>query len=136
MAVIGGRGSVRGGGAVTFCPTLSRYRRVGPPTRAACAGGRPADVLGQAAGAFWEGEKTAELLGVFSTSVLSDDGRVLSPVGPPTTALFRALQSGRARIEVIRGIHAQGTPTTAAGRDCCRRLTEMIAFGNRRSDGG
>jgi hypothetical protein len=42
--------------------------------------------------------------------VLSDDGRVLSPVGPPTTALFRALQSGQARIEVIRGDPWQAAP--------------------------
>ena len=61
-------------------------------------------------GRLLEGGTTVELLGVFSTGVLSDDGRVLSPVGPPTTALFRALQSGRARIEVIRGNPWQATP--------------------------
>ena len=73
---------------------------------------RVGDVLMFAAtgGRLLEGGTTVELLGVFSTGVLSDDGRVLSPVGPPTTALFRALQSGRARIEVIRGDPWQATP--------------------------
>jgi len=73
---------------------------------------RVGDVLMFAAtgGRLLEGGTTVELLGVFSTGVLSDDGRVLSPVGPPTTALFRALQSGQARIEVIRGDPWQGTP--------------------------
>jgi len=73
---------------------------------------RVGDVLmfGATGGRLLQGGTTVELLGVFSTSVLSDDGRVLSPVGPPTTALFRALQSGQARIEVVRGDPWQGTP--------------------------
>jgi hypothetical protein len=73
---------------------------------------RVGDVLmfGATGGRLLEGGTTVELLGVFSTSVLSDDGRVLSPVGPPTTALFRALQSGQARIEVITGDPWQATP--------------------------
>jgi len=61
-------------------------------------------------GRLLEGANTIELLGVFSTSVLSDQGHVLSPAGPPSSALFRALQSGRARIEVIRGDPWQGSP--------------------------
>ena len=73
---------------------------------------RVGDVLMFAAtgGRLLKGGTTVELLGVFSTSVLSDDGRVLSPVGPPTAVLFRALQSGQARIEVIRGDPWQGSP--------------------------
>lgn len=67
-------------------------------------------MFGATGGRLFEGGTTVELLGIFSTSVLSDDGRVLSPVGPPTTALFRALQSGRARIEVIRGDPWQSSP--------------------------
>jgi hypothetical protein len=67
-------------------------------------------MFGASGGRLLEGGTTVELLGIFSTSVLSDDGRVLSPVGPPTTALFRALQSGEARIEVIRGDPWQATP--------------------------
>ena len=67
-------------------------------------------MFGATGGHLLEGGTTIELLGIFLTSVLSDDGRVLSPVGPPTTALFRALQSGRARIEVIRGDPWQATP--------------------------
>jgi hypothetical protein len=67
-------------------------------------------MFGATGGRLLEGGTTVELLGVFSTSVLSDDGRVLSPVGPPTTALFRALQSGQAHIEVIRGDPWQAAP--------------------------
>ncbi|MBO4222634.1 hypothetical protein [Bradyrhizobium neotropicale] len=57
-----------------------------------------------------EGGTTVELVGVFSSGVISDDGRVLSPAGPPASALFRALQSGQARIEVIRGDPWQAPP--------------------------
>jgi hypothetical protein len=32
-----------------------------------------------------------------STGVLSDDGRVLSPVGPPTSVIFRALGTATSR---------------------------------------
>jgi len=67
-------------------------------------------MFGATGGHVLEGGTTIELLGIFSTSVLSDDGRVLSPVGPPTTALFRALQSWRAGIELVTGDPWQGTP--------------------------
>jgi hypothetical protein len=67
-------------------------------------------MFGASGGRLLEGETTVELLGIFSTGVLSDDGRVLSPVGPPTSVLFHALQSGQARIEVIRGDPWQATP--------------------------
>jgi len=67
-------------------------------------------MFGASGGHLLEGGPTVELLGVFSTGVLSDDGRVLSPVGPPTSVLFRALQSGHARIELIRGDPWQATP--------------------------
>jgi hypothetical protein len=67
-------------------------------------------MFGASGGRLLEGGTAVELLGIFSTGVLSDDGRVLSPVGPPTSALFRALQSGQARIEVIRGDPWQGSP--------------------------
>ncbi|MCA1471192.1 hypothetical protein I6F09_25335 [Bradyrhizobium sp. IC3195] len=66
-------------------------------------------MFGASGGRLLEGE-TIELLGVFSTGVLSDDGRVLSPLGPPTNILFRALRSGQARIEVIRGDPWQAIP--------------------------
>lgn len=73
---------------------------------------RVGDVLmfGASGGHLLEGETTIELMGVFSAGVLSDDGRVLSPIGPPTSILFRALQSGQARIEVIRGDPWQAIP--------------------------
>jgi hypothetical protein len=67
-------------------------------------------MFGASGGRLLDGGTTVELLGVFSTSVVSDDGRVLSPVEPPTSALFRAIQSGQARIEVIRGDPWQTTP--------------------------
>ena len=73
---------------------------------------RVGDVLmfGATGGHLLEGGTTIELLGIFSTSVLSDDGRVLSPLGPPTTALFRALQSGRAGIAMLAGDPWRGSP--------------------------
>ncbi|RXG85083.1 hypothetical protein EAS61_37015 [Bradyrhizobium zhanjiangense] len=73
---------------------------------------RVGDVLmfGASGGHILEGETTVELLGVLSTGVLSDDGQPLSPVGPPTNTLFRAVQIGQARIEVIRGDPWQATP--------------------------
>jgi hypothetical protein len=73
---------------------------------------RVGDILmfGASGGHLLEGGTAVELLGIFSTGVLSDDGRVLSPVGPPTSVLFRALQSGLARIELIRGDPWQATP--------------------------
>ncbi len=67
-------------------------------------------MFGATGGRVLEGGTTVELMGVFSPGVVSDDGRVLSPAGPPTSALFRALQSGQARIELIRGDPWQGTP--------------------------
>lgn len=67
-------------------------------------------MFGASGGRLLEGGTTVELLGVFSTGVLSDDGCVLSPVGPPTSLVFRALQSGHARIELIRGDPWQATP--------------------------
>jgi len=67
-------------------------------------------MFGASGGRVLEGGTTVELLGIFLTGVLSDDGRVLSPVGPPTSILFRALQSGQARIEVIRGDPWQAIP--------------------------
>jgi hypothetical protein len=67
-------------------------------------------MLGASGGRLLEGGAAVELAGIFSTSVLSDDGRVLSPAGPPTTVLFRALQSGQARVEVIRGHPGQADP--------------------------
>ncbi|MGY4627247.1 hypothetical protein [Bradyrhizobium sp. USDA 4486] len=67
-------------------------------------------MFGASGGHLLEGEAIIELLGVYSAGVLSDDGRVLSPFGPPTNVLFRALQSGQARVEVIRGDPWQATP--------------------------
>jgi hypothetical protein len=67
-------------------------------------------LFGASGGRLLEGGTTVELLGIFSTGVLSDEGRVLSPVGPPTSVLFRALQSGLARIELIRGDPWQAIP--------------------------
>jgi hypothetical protein len=67
-------------------------------------------MFGASGGRLLEGGTAVELAGIFSISVLSNDGRVLSPAGPPTTVLFRAIQSGQTRIEVIRGDPWQGSP--------------------------
>jgi hypothetical protein len=44
-----------------------------------------------------------ELVGIFNDSVLGVDGRVLSPMGPPGTVLFRAVGQGQAVIDVVTG---------------------------------
>lgn len=56
-----------------------------------------------------EGDPAVELLGIFSTAVISGDGHVLNPAGPPTNVMFRALQPGRAHIDLIRGDPWQAT---------------------------
>jgi len=49
------------------------------------------------------GSEVVEILGPLVPAVLGLDGSILSPVGPPNTVLFRALQPGRARIEIVTG---------------------------------
>ncbi len=54
-----------------------------------------------------------EFLGAFRTSVLGTAGSILSPMGAPSTVLFRARHLGRATIDVITGDpwHAPRTST-------------------------
>ena len=57
-----------------------------------------------------EGGAAVELLGSFTSSVISDEGSVLTPLGPPNVVLFRGRRPGRAQIDVIRGDPWQGSP--------------------------
>ncbi len=44
-----------------------------------------------------------DLLGIYTTSVVGTDGRVLTPMGPPDVVMFRASVPGRAQIDVFTG---------------------------------
>lgn len=44
-----------------------------------------------------------ELVGIFDDSVVGVDGRVLSPMGPPGSVLFRAIGQGHAVVDVVTG---------------------------------
>jgi hypothetical protein len=44
-----------------------------------------------------------ELLGIFTDSVVSTDGSVLTPQGAPSAVLFRASVPGNAVIDVVSG---------------------------------
>ena len=94
---------------------------------------RVGDVLmfGATGGRLLEGGTTIELLGIFSTSVLSDDGRVLQSGRTADHRLVSCapIRAGPHRVD--HGGSVARNPTTAADRDCCRRLTKMIAFGSR-----
>jgi hypothetical protein len=46
---------------------------------------------------------TLELVGILKDSVLGADGRILSPMGPPGTVLFRAIDQGQAVVDVVTG---------------------------------
>lgn len=63
------------------------------------------DVLSFAAsgGVVEEGDPAVELLGAFAPAVVGTNGEVLSPATPPTTVLFRAAASGRARLTLYSG---------------------------------
>ena len=49
------------------------------------------------------GEEVVELLGVFMTAVIGTSGEILEPLGPPNAVLFRALNSGEAKISITAG---------------------------------
>jgi hypothetical protein len=49
------------------------------------------------------GAASIEIIGIFRTSVLAGDGRILSPAGAPDAVLFRAGRPGPATIEVVIG---------------------------------
>jgi hypothetical protein len=62
------------------------------------------DVLRFAASGGRVREGTAvEVMGIFVQGVLGTDGRALTPQGTPNTVLFRAVEPGRASIEVFVG---------------------------------
>ena len=49
------------------------------------------------------GADAVELVGAFRTGVVANDGQILSPMGTPSTVLFRAHRPGRATIDVVTG---------------------------------
>ena len=69
--------------------------------------------IGAAGGRIREGSEALELLGAFVPGVVGLNGEVMSPMGAPSTVLFRARRGGRATIELVRGDpwHSPG-PTT------------------------
>lgn len=49
------------------------------------------------------GGEAIELMGIFMSAVLCNDGNVFTPDGPPNTVIFRAKSYGQARIDIITG---------------------------------
>jgi len=66
---------------------------------------QPGDVLLFSAlgGHVQAGGGTIEMIGPLRSAVVGDNGAVITPMGVPNTVLFRALQVGRAVIDVIAG---------------------------------
>lgn len=75
---------------------------------------RVGDVLAFAAsgGRVAAGAPVLERLGPLIAAVVTPDGRVLSPEGPPGTVLFVAHAPGRATIDVMSGDPWHGAVTT------------------------
>jgi hypothetical protein len=49
------------------------------------------------------GDDVIELLGPFVTAVVGNKGDIVTPMGPPSTVLFRARRPGRALVDVVTG---------------------------------
>ena len=66
---------------------------------------QPGDVLLFSApgGHVRAGGGTIEMIGPLRSAVVGDNGAVITPMGVPNTVLFRALQVGRAVIDVVAG---------------------------------
>src|SRR5215213_4629999 len=66
---------------------------------------QPGDVLLFSArgGHVRAGGDTVEMIGPLRSAVVGDNGAVITPMGVPNTVLFRALQVGRAVIDVVAG---------------------------------
>ncbi len=47
--------------------------------------------------------ESVEIIGVFVTSVIGDDGNIYTPMGPPNVVMFRALALGLSTIEIFTG---------------------------------
>jgi hypothetical protein len=58
------------------------------------------------------GRETVRLLGVFFSSVLGNNGQILTPIGPPNIVMFQAHQPGPSLIDVITGDPFQAPRTT------------------------
>jgi len=104
------------------CPPCRRLQIVrNLPPVPACVGGRLVDGSERVA-LLWKARRPPTAGGVFFATRARDDGRCCPGRDPPTTALFRALQSGEARIEVIMGDSVARNPTRQQVR-LFRRLT-------------
>ena len=68
-------------------------------------------LLHAAGGRVQPGESFVELLGHFVQAIAGEQGRVLTPQGPPNVTLFRACQAGLALIDVITGDPFHGSTT-------------------------
>src|SRR5262245_36470719 len=59
------------------------------------------------------GADVVTIVGPFAPGVIGDDGRVLSPAGPPNAVMVVARQAGQAAIDVIAGDPWHATQTTS-----------------------
>jgi hypothetical protein len=73
--------------------------------------------FGATGGRVRSGSSAVEMLGPFIPGVLSNDGEIISPAGPPGTVLFLARRPGRAVIDVIIGDPFHTTATTTIAID-------------------
>jgi hypothetical protein len=69
-------------------------------------------VFGATGGHVRSGGDAVEILGAFLSSVLGDNGRILSPMGAPNAVLFLARRPGRATIDVVTGDPWRTSQTT------------------------
>ena len=60
-------------------------------------------ICGASGGHVQSGADVVEILGPFLPGVMGDNGKILSPMGSPSTLLFLARRPGRATIDVITG---------------------------------
>jgi hypothetical protein len=64
----------------------------------------PGDVMSFRATGGRVREGTAvELIGIYVSAVVSPEGHLLSPAGPPTTVLVQARRPGTSTVEVVTG---------------------------------
>ena len=58
------------------------------------------------------GDDVIELVGPFVTAIVGDEGKILTPMGPPNAVLFRARQPGRALVNLVTGDPFHSPQTT------------------------
>ncbi|HYV38742.1 MAG TPA: hypothetical protein VE988_23860 [Gemmataceae bacterium] len=49
------------------------------------------------------GQESIEMLGPYVRAVIGDDGKVMTPMGPPNSVIFRANHPGTAHISLVIG---------------------------------